>query len=376
VAAAHSHAHQTLDTAHGSHTPTHAHGMTGRKLRTAFVLTLLILVVALVGGIASQSLALLSDAGHVLTDIVAIGLAWFATIRAEKPADARNTYGYHRTGIMAALANAITLIFIVVWMAYEAIRRLQHPEPVTPWIMFLAAAVGIAVNLYIALGLRAEGGENLNVRGAMLHAFGDVGASAAVIVGGLVILLTGWQYADPLISLGIALLIARSARDLLGEAADILMEATPRDLDVPHLVQDVVALPGVEGVHDLHIWSLAGGMRLLTAHVRVEDNSPLTACDRLVDRIHCLVCERYGIGHTTLQLEQVGCAKRELYCSPSDHQVHHHEQRGGSTVGLVDDATSQHQQHAPYARPPDGLETHTEVPLRSDACMVACRIGY
>src|SRR5262249_8477286 len=183
----------------------------------------------LVGGVASHSLAQLSDAGHVLTDIVAIGLAWFATIRAEKPADARNTYGYHRTGILATLANAITLILIVVWIAYEAIQRLQHPEPVTPWIMFLAAAVGIAVNLYIGLGLRAEGGENLNARGAMLHALGDVGASAAVIVGGLVILLTGWQYADPLISIGIPLLIARSAWGLLGGPVGGLRGAPSRD---------------------------------------------------------------------------------------------------------------------------------------------------
>jgi cobalt-zinc-cadmium efflux system protein len=337
-------------------THTHAHGMTGRKLRTAFVLTLLILLVEVVGGIASHSLALLSDAGHVLTDIVALGLAWFATVRAEKPADARNTYGYHRTGILAALANAITLILIVVWIAYEAVQRLQHPQAVTPWIMFAAAAVGIAVNLYIGLGLRAEGGENLNARGAMLHALGDVGASAGVIVGGLVILLTGWVYADPLISLGIALLIARSAWGLLGEAVDILMEATPRDLDVPHLVQDVVALPGVEEVHDLHIWSLAGGMRLLTAHVRVGDNRPLAGCDRLVDRIHCLVCERYGIGHTTLQLERVGCAQRALYCSPAEHQ------HNGVNEAVNDGVTTQDAVPGPprsHDHPPDGLEAHS-----------------
>lgn len=330
-----------------NHAHDHTHGMTGRKLRTAFVLTMLILVVEVIGGVASHSLALLSDAGHVLTDIVAIGLAWFATVRAEKPADARNTYGYHRTGILAALANAITLILIVVWIAYEAVQRLQHPEPVTPWIMFLSASVGIAVNLYIGLGLRAESGENLNARGAMLHALGDVGASVGVIVGGLVILLTGWLYADPLISIGIAILIARSAWGLLGEAVDILMEATPRDLDVPHLVQDVIAVPGVEEVHDLHIWSLAGGMRLLTAHVRVGDNRPLAGCDQLVDRIHCLVCERYGIGHTTLQLEQVGCAQRELYCSPTDH--HHGETSGGANGnGTADNNVHVH--------PPDGLE--------------------
>jgi cobalt-zinc-cadmium efflux system protein len=142
-----------------SHEAGHVHGGTGTKLRTAFFLTMLILLVELVGGFISHSLALLSDAGHVLTDILALGLAWFAAVRAERPADARNTYGYYRTGILAALANAVTLILVVGVIAYEAIQRLQHPETVTPWIMVLAASVGIAVNLYIALGLRSEGGE-------------------------------------------------------------------------------------------------------------------------------------------------------------------------------------------------------------------------
>lgn len=301
----------------------HAHGMAGTRLRTAFLLTILILVVELVGGIASHSLALLSDAGHVLTDIVALGLAWFATVRAAKPADARNTFGYHRTGILAALLNAGTLILIVAWIAYEAVGRLRHPTAVTPWIMFVAAAVGIAVNLFIALGLRAEGGTNLNVRAAMLHALGDIGASAGVIVGGLVILLTGWQYADPIISLLIALLIAKGAWDLLAETVDILMEATPRDLNVAQLVRDVVKVPGVNDVHDLHIWSIAGGMRLLSAHVLVADNRPLAECDALIERIHCLMCEQYGIQHTTLQLERAGCAQGDLYCALPEHEHDH-----------------------------------------------------
>jgi cobalt-zinc-cadmium efflux system protein len=311
--------------------------MTGSKLRAAFLLTALILVVELVGGLVSHSLALLSDAGHVLTDIIALGLAWFAIIRAERPVDARNTYGYHRTGILAALANAVTLIVVVGAIAYEAVQRLQHPERVTPWIMFVAAAVGIAVNLYIALGLHAEGGENLSVRGAMLHAVGDIGASIGVVVGGIIILLTGWQYADPLISLAIAVLVAKSAWNLLGETVDILMEATPKDLNVAQLVRDVIKLPDVTDVHDLHIWSIAGGMRVLSAHVQVADDRPLSRCDILVDEIHCLVCERYRITHTTIQMERVGCAQRDLYCAlPAEG--HHHD-------------------HA-HDHIPDGVDTH------------------
>jgi cobalt-zinc-cadmium efflux system protein len=310
---------------HGSSGETHNHtrGMTRARLRTAFLLTAIILLVELVGGLLAHSLALLADAGHVLTDILALGLAWFAAVRAERPADARNTYGQHRIGILAALANAVTLILIVIWIAWEAVQRLRQPQTVTPWIMLIAAAVGIAVNLYIARGLRAEGEENLNIRGAMLHALGDIGASAGVIAGALVILLTGWQYADPIISLCIAALVAKSAWDLLGATIDILMESSPRDLNVAQLVRDVVRVPGVSDVHDLHVWSIAGGMRVLTAHVQVAEDRCLSECDSLVGQIHCLVCERYSISHTTIQVEQSGCAHNDLYCRLPDHHHDH-----------------------------------------------------
>jgi cobalt-zinc-cadmium efflux system protein len=309
---------------HGAGAHNHTHGMTRARLRTAFLLTGIILLVELVGGLLSHSLALLADAGHVFTDILALGLAWFAAVRAERPADARNTYGQHRIGILAALANAVTLILIVIWIAWEAVQRLREPEAVAPWIMLAAAAVGVAVNLYIVLGLRSAGGENLNVRGAMLHALGDIGASVGVIVGALVILLTGWQYADPIISLGIAALVAKSAWNLLGEAIDILMESSPRDLNVAQLARDVVRVPGVNDVHDLHVWSIAGGMRVLTAHVQVAGDRRLSDYDALLDEIHCLLCERYRISHTTIQVEQAGCASNDLYCCLPD-AAHHHE---------------------------------------------------
>jgi cobalt-zinc-cadmium efflux system protein len=322
----------------------HHHGMVGAKLRTAVLLTALILVVELGGGIVSHSLALLSDAGHVLTDIAALGLAWFATAQAERPANARKTYGYHRTGILAALVNAVTLILVVVAIAFEAVRRLQHPETVTPWVMFVSAAVAIVVNLYIGLGLREEGGDNLNVRAAMLHVFGDVGASAAVIVGGLVILLTGWYPADALISLCIAVLIARGAWGILHDTVDILMEATPRDLDVAQLVRDIVRQPGVADVHDLHVWSIAGGMRALSAHVRIADR-PLSACDGLLVDLNRLLQDKYKIGHSTLQLECAGCDPNHLYCTlnPDGGMEHAHAHRN---------------HHHDHAETGDGLHVH------------------
>lgn len=298
----------------------HSHGMTGRKLKTALFLTAIILLVELAGGLLSHSLALLSDAGHVFTDIFALGLAWFATAQAERPADASKTYGYHRTGILAALVNAITLILIVAAIAYEAIRRFQHPQTVSPWLMFAAAAVGIIVNLYIGMGLRREGSDNLNVRAAMFHVFGDVGASIAVIVGGLVIVATGWYPADPIISLVIAVLIAWGAWSILRETLDILMEATPKGLNVAQMVRDIVREPGVQDVHDLHVWSIAGGMNALSAHVQVGDR-PLSDCDPLLARLNRLLEQKYQIGHSTLQLECEGCESNHLYCNqgPNGH---------------------------------------------------------
>src|SRR5579864_9452616 len=217
------HTHYTSNntTTHTHHTHNHAHGMAKRTLRLAFFLTMIILVAELTGGLLANSLALLSDAGHVVTDIFALGLAWFATAQAERPSNASKTFGYHRVGILAALVNAVTLIVIALVIIWEAIQRFQHPQPVQPLVMFIAAAIGIAVNLFIGFGLRKEG-DNLNVRAATLHVFGDVGASAAVIVAGIIILLTGWTIADPILSVGIAVLIGIGAWRILRETIDIL----------------------------------------------------------------------------------------------------------------------------------------------------------
>ncbi len=230
----------------------HTHGLARNSLRLAFFLTLIILIAELVGGFLANSLALLSDAGHVVTDIFALGLAWFATIQAEKPANARKTFGYHRVGILAAMVNAVTLIVIAFAILLEAIQRFQHPEPVQPLIMFLAAGIGIVLNLYIGFGLMQEA-NNLNVRAAMLHVFGDVGASVGVIVAGIIILLTGWTFVDPLLSVGIAVLIAVGAWRILRETTDILMEAVPRGLSMQNLVKDMRSVEGVQDVHDLHV---------------------------------------------------------------------------------------------------------------------------
>ncbi len=312
----------------------------GGKLRTAFFLSFAILAVELAGGLVSHSLALLSDAGHVLTDLFALGLAWFATVQAQRPADASKTYGYHRTGILTALVNALTLILIAGVIAYEAIRRLQAPPTVTPTFMFVSAAIGAAINLYIGLGLRSSSDGNVNVRAAMLHVFGDVAASVGVIIAGIVILLTHWYPADAVISLAIAALIAKGAWDLMRETIDILMESTPKDLNVAQLVRDVVGVPGVSDVHDLHVWSIAGGVNALSAHLQIERNCQLSDCDTLLERINRVLAERYRITHSTIQFECSNCdpQRSELYCSirgrdPSKHdRAHEHE----PTVDVLD----------------------------------------
>src|SRR5213082_2649616 len=234
--------------AHAGHQ--HTHTMAKQSLRLAFFLTLLILGAELIGGFLANSLALLSDAGHVITDIFALGLAWFAIVQAERPANARKTFGYHRVGILAALVNAVTLIIIAILISLEAFQRFQHPEPVQPFIMFFSAGIGIAVNLFIGLGLQKEG-HSLNMRAATMHVFGDVIASVGVIVAGIIILLTGWTPVDPLLSVGIAVLIAFGAWNILRETTDILLEAVPRDISLTHLVDDMKKIEGVKDVHDL-----------------------------------------------------------------------------------------------------------------------------
>ncbi|GHO84126.1 cation diffusion facilitator family transporter [Dictyobacter formicarum] len=302
--------------AHG-HSHGHTHGMATKSLRTAFLLTIIILLAGLLGGILSHSLALLSDAGHTLTDLFALGLAWFAARQAERPSDERKTYGYHRVGILVALLNAISLIVIAVFIGWEAFQRFQHPEPVQPLIMFVAAAIGIVTNLYIGFGLSKEG-HNLNMRAAALHVFGDVGAAAAVIVAGLIILLTGWTFVDPLLSVGIALFIAYGAWGIVRETTDILLESAPKDIPVKQLVADIQSVDGVNDVHDLHVWCITSGMLALSCHVSICNLQPEENARVLTD-IQSMLQSSYNITHATIQCEckdhaSACCENESLYC--------------------------------------------------------------
>ncbi|WP_303801945.1 cation diffusion facilitator family transporter [Alicyclobacillus macrosporangiidus] len=211
----------------------HAHAPAG-KMKLAFFLTLIILIVEVLGGWLSRSLALLSDAGHILTDSAAIGLSWYAMKQAEKPASEGMTFGYYRAGILAAFINGITLILITLWIVWEAYNRVLHPEYVAPAWMFISAGVGLAMNLYLGLGMHHE--ENLNVKSAVLHMLGDAAASAGVIVGGIIIAFTHWYVIDPILSVLIALLIAFGAWRIVKQTVSILMEDTPAGVEIPNVV--------------------------------------------------------------------------------------------------------------------------------------------
>jgi cobalt-zinc-cadmium efflux system protein len=222
----------------------HLEAIVSGRLRQALLLTVAILVVELAGAVWSHSLALFSDAGHVTTDIFALGLAWFAVKQTERPADEVRSYGYHRAGILAAMTNGATLIVLVFVIAWEAAQRFVHPEPVQGGIVILSALVGVGINAYVALSFRKQG-SNLNIRAAALHAVGDLVASIGVIVAGIVILLTGWLYADPLVSILIAALIGWNALKIVRETVNILLEGTPRGMDLSAIRKEISAVKGV-----------------------------------------------------------------------------------------------------------------------------------
>ncbi|WP_081841513.1 cation diffusion facilitator family transporter [Alicyclobacillus macrosporangiidus] len=269
-------------------------------MRRAFWLTAIILVAELAGGWLSHSLALLSDAGHVLTDIAAIGLAWYALNQAQRPANARMTFGYHRSGILAALINAVTLWGVAVVILLEAYQRLLQPQPIIGGWLFASAAVGLALNLYLAWEMRDD--HQLNVRSAVLHMIGDAAASAAVIVGGAVMAMTGWYVIDPLLSAAIALLIAFGAWRIVRQTVNILMEGIPHGIELERVVQEMLAVDGVRSVHDVHIWSITSGRNALSCHVVMDGDLTIRESQAILrDMEHRL--EHLGIGHVTIQTE-------------------------------------------------------------------------
>ncbi|MCO5315599.1 MAG: cation diffusion facilitator family transporter [Solirubrobacterales bacterium] len=293
----HSHDH-----AGHSHGPGGWRGTDRRALLAAAILTGGYMLAEVAGGLITGSLALLADAGHMLSDSLSLFVALGAVILAARPVSARRTYGYKRAEILAALLNGILLAVVAVWIVVEAVHRLNDPVEVLGGGMLAIALIGLAVNLVAAWILMRSGGESLNVKAALRHVLADLAGSVGVIVAALVILLTGWEAADPVISVVISILIAFSAWTVVKESVDILLEAAPSDLDTEEIGRRMAAIADVVEVHDLHVWQITSGMPMLSAHVLV---GPAANCHRACLVTEAMLADEFGIGHTTLQVEHV-----------------------------------------------------------------------
>jgi len=272
-----------------------------RQLGISLAILVAFLVLEVVVGLLASSLALLSDAAHMLTDVLGLGMALAAIVAARRSRAAPSrTFGLYRLEVLAALGNALLLFGVAGWILYEAVQRIVDP-PVVPGLpVLLAATAGLAANLVVFALLRRGAQESINVRGAYLEVLADTLGSVGVLLSGAVTLAFGWRYADPVVAVAIGLFVLPRTAKLAAQAVRILVQQAPRGLDVRAIERDLVALPAVTEVHDLHVWTLTSGMEVLTSHVCVEQPGEMSAA---LDRAQRMLAERYGIDHATLQVE-------------------------------------------------------------------------
>lgn len=295
------------------HSHSHAHSSAGRnrgRLTVVFVLTLLYLGVEVVAGLLTNSLVLLADAGHMLTDAAGIGLALFAVWLAGRPPDPRRTYGYYRAEILAALANAVVLIGVSAYVLYEAYQRFRSPPEVAGGPVAIVAAIGLVVNGIGVVLLRRGANESLNLKGAYFEVLSDALTSVGVLAAGLIIWLTDGWWVDPLVSVGIGLFILPRTWALLREAVGVLLEGTPADIDPAAVREAVAAVPGVAGVHDLHLWTITSGVNAASLHVVLADPGRLG--DTLTG-VHDCLRQRFPIHHATVQAEPPDWPEHETH---------------------------------------------------------------
>ena len=288
----------------------HVHGAAGGNLKRvmiALVLTGTFMVVEVIGGIISGSLALLADAGHMLTDTMALALAAAAFHVSKRPAGGSLTYGYQRFQILAAFVNGLSLLLVVGWIFYEAVQRFITPRDILGETMLAVAAAGLVINIISFAVLHSGDQENLNIRGAALHVAGDLLGSVAAIVAAVVIIYTGWTLIDPILSIAVAFLILRSAWVLVKRSAHVLLEGAPDWLDVDDLRDQIAAkVPGVEGIHHVHVWGLTPQQLMLTMHLQLAEDAPSQSA--VVRGVKEYLRDEYGIGHSTIEVEIDGCA--------------------------------------------------------------------
>ncbi|MCA0353274.1 MAG: cation diffusion facilitator family transporter [Chloroflexi bacterium] len=305
---------------HGHH---HHHSVpadAGGRLIWALAITFGFVGVEIVAGLWANSLALLTDAAHNASDVLALLVSWIALWLTRRPAHARKTFGYHRAGILAAFVNSLTLVGIALGIGWEAIERLRSPLEVDAPVMIGVSLLAVLVNAGTAW-LVYRGSENdLNLRSAFVHLMGDVLSTIGATIAGVIIFFTNWRWLDPVVSVLIAGFIIWHAWQILRDSIDVLLEATPRDIDVEKVVSDLQTIPGVQAIHDLHIWSITASMRALSAHVVTDQQGPQRS-PQLISTINEVLCHRYNIGHATLQLE-CSCNTPQLYCTLTEQHQH------------------------------------------------------
>jgi cobalt-zinc-cadmium efflux system protein len=284
-----------------------------RRLALSLGLTLAFLVFEALAGWWANSLALLTDAAHNFTDVLALGLSWYAMWLVTQPAGSGRTYGHHRAGILAALVNSTSLVVISLGIFYEAYRRIVAPPEVQAGILIGVGVIAFAVNAVTAWLVHKGSDHDLNLRSAFVHLMGDVLSTVGAVIAGVVIWFTGWNVLDPLVSVLIGVLILWNAWGILRETLDILLENAPRDVDMSNLTRDLLAVDGVRGVHHIHVWSINRSLRALSAHVLTDDISVSDGAS-VQQAVNDLLTSHYNIGHATLQLECAECDPDVMYC--------------------------------------------------------------
>jgi len=312
---AHPHSHEHAG--HSPHGHSHAHVHPALKpsvLGWAMVATLGLVVAEIIGGFLGHSVALLNDAVHNLSDVPALGISWLAMRWAERPADTEKTYGYHRAGTLAAFTNALVLVFLSLWLGYEAFQRLRAPVNVVESWMIWTSVAALAVNGGITLAL-VRGRNDLNLRSILIHNFGDALSNIAIIAGAIAIGIIGAQWLDPVLGLAIGILVLWSSIGILRESSHILLEGRPLEMRVEEVARAMLTIEGVQEVHDVHIWSLGGGHHALSLHARVPDMH-MDECERILISIQEKAAKNFQIEHTTVQLERAGLPATSGYVMP------------------------------------------------------------
>ena len=305
------------------HSHAHSHGGTTRVLKISLGVTLAYIVLLVVAGVKAHSLALLSEAGHDLSDFLALALSLVAVYFQSRPANSSKTYGYQRAGVLAALVNAASLVGVSFFIFYEAFKRLQHPQEVHAGLMMWVAAAGVVMNAAIALLLYRSGGD-VNIRSALLHEVGDTLSTAAVIAGGWAILVTGNYWIDSVLSVAIGVLILWSGFGIVRETLNILLEGTPRGMKLEKIELAIRTVEGVNDVHDLHVWSIGSETHALSCHISIADIPP-SVSERILRDVKARLLHDFRIDHTTIQFEHAVCPTAHGCVIPVPESVEEHQ---------------------------------------------------